>query len=74
MHLHISVLAYRQMLKKPRSQYIRRYLRKYASFLLILLAVGVVILLARAVPAADARVARITCKQKKTAGFIAVRT
>lgn len=48
------------MLEEPRPEDVGGHFGEDASFLLVLLAVGIVVVLARSVPAPDARVACIT--------------
>lgn len=51
------------MLKEPRSEDIGRHLWKNASFLLVFLAIGIVVLFPRPFAAANAGVTRIACHQ-----------
>lgn len=55
-----SAATHRQMLEQPRSQDICCNLWENSSFLLVLFAVGVVVLLAGALPAAYTSVTRVT--------------
>lgn len=48
------------MLEEPRPENIGGHFREDASFLLVLLAVGIVVILTRTVATPDARVTRIT--------------
>jgi hypothetical protein len=52
------------VLKEPRPEDVGGHLGEDAPLLLVLLAIGVVILLARALPGPDAGVARVTCKHQ----------
>jgi len=58
--------TYRKMLKEPRPEDVRRNFRKDTSFLLVFLSWRIVIFLARALAATNARVTRVTCNKKRT--------
>ena len=53
------------MLEEPRPEDIGGHFWENASFLLVLLAVGIVVIFARAVTAADTGVAGVTWREKK---------
>lgn len=65
--------TYREMLKEPRPEDVRRNLRKDTPLLLVLLARRVVVFLARALATTDTRVTRVTCNSKKRAKVITCR-
>lgn len=52
------------MLEEPRPEDVGGHFGEDAAFLLVLLAVGIVVIFARAVTAADAGVAGVTCETK----------
>lgn len=53
------------MLEEPRPEDVGGHFGEDAAFLLVLLAVGIVVIFARAVTAADAGVAGVTCIKHK---------
>lgn len=53
------------MLEEPRPEDIGGHFGEDAALLLVLLAVGIVVIFTRAVTAADAGVASVTCKHKR---------
>lgn len=59
--------TYREMLKEPRPEDVRRDFRKDTPFLLIFLARRIVVFLSRTLAATDTRVTRVTCNRKKGA-------
>ncbi len=62
------------MLEEPRPEDVGGHFGEDAAFLLVLLAVGIVVIFARAVTAADAGVAGVTCIKhtKKSTLFLSV--
>lgn len=65
--------TYREMLKEPRPEDVRRNLRKDTPLLLVLLARRVIVFLARTLTTTDTRVTRVTCNSKKRAKVITCR-
>lgn len=65
--------TYREMLKEPRPEDVRRNLRKDTPFLLVFLSCRIVIFLACTLAATDTRVTRVTCNSKKRAKVITCR-
>lgn len=65
--------TYREMLKEPRPEDVRRYLREDTSLLLVFLSRRIVVFLSRALATADTRVTRVTCNSKKRAKVITCR-
>lgn len=65
--------TYREMLKEPRPEDVRRYLREDTSFLLVFLSRRIIVFLSRALATADTRVTRVTCNSKKRAKVITCR-
>lgn len=59
--------TYREMLKEPRPEDVRRDFGKDTPFLLVFLARRIVVFLSRTLPATDTRVTRVTCNSKKRA-------
>lgn len=71
--IHDEEGTYREMLKEPRPEDVRRNLRKDTPLLLVLLARRVVVFLASTLAATDTRVTRVTCNSKKRAKVITCR-
>jgi len=65
--------TYREMLKEPRPEDVRRNLGEDTPLLLVLLARRIVVFLARALATTDTRVTRVTCNNKRTAKVITCR-
>lgn len=71
--LHDEEGTYREMLKEPRPEDVRRDLRKDTPLLLVLLARRIVVFLASALATTDTRVTRVTCNSKERAKVITCR-
>lgn len=69
----LCICTYREMLKEPRPEDVRRDLRKNTSLLLVLLARRVIVFLARSLATTDTRVTRVTYNSIKRAKVITCR-